>query len=153
MLPWWGWAIGAALLGIAEMHVPGSYLIWIALGAALTAAATAVWELALTAQIGVFAAASAVSCAVGYFVYRALGPPRGETDALNERNRLLVGAAGVATEDFVSGRGKVRIGDTVWLAEGANLMQGTPIAVRSVRGTRVAVEAAAGSSAASAASR
>jgi predicted membrane protein len=38
MIPWWGWAILAALLGLAEMHAPGCYLIWIALGAALTAA-------------------------------------------------------------------------------------------------------------------
>ena len=148
-MPWWGWTVGAGLLGLAEMHVPGSYLIWIALGAAFTAAATALWDASLHAQIGVFAAASAVSCALGFFVYRRLGPPRGETEQLNERNRMLVGARGIATADFVNGLGKVRIGDTVWLAEGGDLKEGTPIVVRSVRGMRVAVEqSAAGTSAA-----
>ena len=148
MIPWWAWAIGAAAIGIAELHVPGSYLIWIALGAAVTAAVVALSELSLAGQIGVFLAASAASCAVGYFVYRALAGKRGEEDSLNQRNRALIGTAGIVAADFVNGRGKVRIGDTVWLAEGPELAEGTPVVVRAVRGMRVAVEAAAGSTAA-----
>ena len=33
---WWAWIILAGGLGLAELHVPGSYLMWIALGAAVT---------------------------------------------------------------------------------------------------------------------
>ena len=34
--PWWAWIVLAGVLALAEMAVPGSYLMWIALGAAVT---------------------------------------------------------------------------------------------------------------------
>ena len=45
--PWWAWMILAGGLGLAEMGVPGAYLMWIALGATLTGAldASAVFDL------------------------------------------------------------------------------------------------------------
>jgi inner membrane protein len=138
-LPWWVWASGAALLAVAELHVPGAYLIWVALGAALTAIGAAVWSGSLEAQLGIFAIASVLSSLGGYFVYRgrARQPPAAP---LNERARAMVGARGVVCAPFVAGRGKVRLGDGVWLAEGPDLAPGTPIVVRAVRGTAVVVE-------------
>jgi inner membrane protein len=142
-VPWWVWTILSAVIGLAELHVPGSYLIWIAAGAALTAAADAAWGLSIPAQIGTFAAASALSCVGGYFVYRKVAATHQVSDTpLNQRSLLLVGSKGIVSADFVSGRGKVRLGDSVWLAEGPNLSEGTPVVVRSVRGTWVVVEEA-----------
>ena len=71
--PWWGWAILAGVLALAELVFPGSYLIWIALGAGLTAAADAALGLSLEGELISFTLASALSCAGGYFVYRGLG--------------------------------------------------------------------------------
>jgi inner membrane protein len=139
--PWWGWAIAAAALGIAELHAPGAYLIWVACGAALTAAIAGVWEPSLETQIGTFAVASLLSCLGGYFVYRRHARPHEGGPTLNARDALMIGARGVVSEPFVGGRGKVRLGDSVWLAEGPDLAVGTPITVRSVRGTLVIVEA------------
>lgn len=142
-IPWWVWTIAAAVLALAEMHVPGTYLIWVAAGAALTAAASALWDLSVSAQLGVFAAASAVSCVGGYFVYRQGQTPRlDHRTPLNQRHVSLVGAHGTVTEPLVGGTGKVRIGDSVWLADGPDLPQGTRVTVTSVRGTRVSVRAA-----------
>jgi membrane protein implicated in regulation of membrane protease activity len=138
-IPWWAWAVLAAAIGLAELHVPGSYLIWIALGAALTAAADAAWDLSISAQIGVFAGASALSCIAGYFVYRKVGRPRSTDSPLNQRNLLMVGARGIVCTPFVGGRGKVRLDDSVWLAEGPNLAEGTPVTVTAVRGARLLV--------------
>jgi membrane protein implicated in regulation of membrane protease activity len=138
-LSWWAWAILGACVALAELHAPGNYLIWIALGAAATAAASGAFEMSLAAQIGIFAAASALSCLVGYFVYRGLNRPVAGDLALNQRNLHVVGAHGVVCEAIVDGRGKVRLGDSVWLAEGPDLPAGTRIAVTSVRGTLVVV--------------
>jgi inner membrane protein len=139
---WWAWMILAGVLGLLEMHVPGAYLVWIALGAMLTGVADAAFGLSLEGQLAVFAAASALSCAAGYFVYRELHrrQPRHE-QPLNERHRSMLGERGTVCETFVSGRGKVRLGDTVWLAAGADLAEGTPVVVSGVRGTRLVVEA------------
>jgi len=139
-IPWWAWACLAALIGWAELHAPGSYLIWIAIGAGLTAALEAGWRLSLSAQIGAFAVLSAISCGVGYFVYRRFNQPK-EAGPLNQRNLLMIGAQGVVCVDIVNGQGKVRLGDSVWLATGPNLPEGTQVIVKSAQGTRIIVEA------------
>jgi inner membrane protein len=138
-IPWWAWTILAGVVGLAELHLPGSYLIWIALGAALTAAADAIWWLSLSAQIGTFAAASAVSCLIGYFVYRRLNHPIDARVPLNQRDLQMIGAQGVVCAPIAHGRGKVQLGDSVWLAEGPDLPEGSAIVVKSVRGSRVIV--------------
>jgi len=50
-LPWWSWMILAGVLGLAEMNLPGAYLMWMALGAAVTGAADAAFGLSLEAQL------------------------------------------------------------------------------------------------------
>ena len=140
-LPWWAWIVAAGVLALGELHVPGSYLVWIALGAALTGAADAAFGLSLAGQLGVFAAASALSSLAGYFVYRQLHQRRRGDVVLNERGQALVGARGTVCEAFVNGGGKVRLGDGVWLAAGPDLAEGTPVVVSAVHGTRVFVQA------------
>jgi len=141
-LPWWGWIIASGVLGLGELHAPGAYLIWIALGAALTAAADAAFGLSLEGQLAVFVVISALSSVVGYFVYRKLYRPRRGELRLNERNLAMVGTRGVVCDAFVNGHGKVRLGDGVWLATGPDFAEGTPVVVSAVRGTRLFVEAA-----------
>lgn len=137
---WWAWVILAGLLALAELHVPGAYLVWIALGAALTGLIDAAAGLSLEGQLASFAATSALSCLGGYFVYRSLHrrQPRGDMP-LNERHRAMLGERGTVCEAFVNGRGKVRLGDSVWLANGPDLPAGVPVVVSGVRGTRLVV--------------
>jgi len=143
-VPWWGWTVVAAVLALAEMHVPGSYLIWIALGAAVTAAVTAFYVAASTElQVATFAIAAAICCFAGYFVYRRGDHRPVRATALNERGLALVGARGIVAAPIVNGEGKVRLGDTVWIAEGPLLAVGAPVVVSAVRGTRLVVIAAA----------
>ena len=144
VLPWWAWVILAGILGLAELHVPGSYLAWIALGAALTSAVHGLFGVSLEGQLGTFAAASAFSCTAGYFVYRRLGRHRRGEVPLNERSIAMLGARGTVCEAFANGHGKVRLGDTVWLATGPDLTEGAPVVVTAVRGTRLVVDAVGG---------
>jgi membrane protein implicated in regulation of membrane protease activity len=139
---WWVWAIAAALVGLAELHAPGSYLIWIGLGAALTAALEIALGLTLEGQIIAFVIASAASCLLGYFVYRRFGRDAAARDDLNRRNLRLIGAKGIVCEALTHGEGKVRLGDSVWLAEGPNLPDGAAVVVKDVRGARVVVDIA-----------
>jgi len=141
-IPWWAWVILAGVLALAELHAPGSYLVWIALGAAFTGIVAAAFDTSIEGQLGAFAAASALSCVVGYFVYRRLHRRhRGETP-LNERGLAMIGARGTVCEAFFNGRGKVRLGDGVWLADGPDLAEGAPVIVSAVHGTRVVVQSA-----------
>ena len=140
VVPWWAWVILAGLLALAELHVPGSYLVWIALGAALTSAVHAAFGASLEGQLATFAVASALSCVGGYFVYRQLGRRRRGEMPLNDRSMAMIGSRGTVCESFLNGHGKVRLGDSVWLATGPDLSEGTPVVVGGVRGTRLVVE-------------
>ncbi|MGD9614471.1 MAG: NfeD family protein [Alphaproteobacteria bacterium] len=140
-LPWWVWIVLAGVLALAEMALPSSYLMWIAVGAAVTALAAAVTGIGLEGQLAVFAVATALSCVAGYFVYRAIESAHDDGVALNAPRRSMIGARGTVCEAFVNGHGKVRIGDTVWLADGPDLAEGTPVVVAGVRGIRLDVTA------------
>jgi membrane protein implicated in regulation of membrane protease activity len=140
--PWWAWIVAAGVLALGEMHVPGAYLMWIALGAAMAGAADAALGLTLAGQLGVFAAASALSCLGGYFVYRQLHRRRRGDVVLNARSQAMVGARGTVCEAFANGHGKVRLGDGVWLAAGPDLADGAPVVVSAVHGTRLVVQPA-----------
>jgi inner membrane protein len=141
-IPWWAWVILAGILALAELHTPGSYLVWIAFGAALTSVVAAGFDVSVGGQVGSFAAASALSCIVGYFVYRRGHRARQGETLLNEKGLAMVGARGTVCEAFFNGRGKVRLGDGVWLADGPDLAEGVPVTISAVRGTRLVVEAA-----------
>jgi membrane protein implicated in regulation of membrane protease activity len=137
--PWWAWMVLAGGLGLAEMGVPGAYLLWIALGAAVTGGVDAALGLSLPGQLGTFAVASALSCTAGFFVYRLMQPGHRGDAPLNEPHRAMLGARGVVCEAFLSGRGKVRVGHSVWLATGPDLAEGAPVVVSGVQGTRLVV--------------
>jgi hypothetical protein len=140
-LTWWVWIVVAGLLALAELHVPGSYLVWIALGAALTSATHAAFGASLEEQLAIFAVASALSCLAGYFVYRRRQVGRHGEAPLNQRDLAMVGARGSVCEALRNGHGKVHVGDSVWLAAGPDLADGTLVVVSGVNGTRLVVEA------------
>lgn len=136
----WAWAVAAVVIAFLELPVPGSYLIWIACAAALTALAGFVIGWSLSAQLTFFVVACIGTCVAGYFVYRHFDRRGRETEPVNRRDLDLIGAAATAMEAFANGQGRVRLGDTVWLAEcGEYLAAGTPVTVTAVRGTTLIV--------------
>lgn len=139
----WAWAIAAVVVGFLELHTPGSYLIWIACAAAITAAAAFTVNLSYAGQLLTFVIACAFSCGAGFFVYRRAMAHRQAEPPLNHRDLDLIGVTGTAAEAFSSGRGRARIGDSIWLAEAtSDIPAGAPLVVKAVRGTVLVVEAA-----------
>jgi membrane protein implicated in regulation of membrane protease activity len=59
---------------------------------------------------------------------------------LNVRGAQYIGRTVTVEEPIRSGRGKVRVGDTVWQAEGADSAAGSRVRVTSVNGTVLVVE-------------
>ena len=135
----WILAIGSVVVAVAELQCPGYYLIWIAAGGAIAALASFAFDLSSTAQISVFIVSCSLSCIWGYFVYQRMIRSSEGNPPLNQRNLEMVGAKGVVTQALENGKGKVKLGDSVWLAEGPNLKTGTPVIVKEVRGTIVLV--------------
>jgi membrane protein implicated in regulation of membrane protease activity len=135
MADFWWWAIAAAILAGLEIAIPGAFLIWIALGCVVTAAAAYGFGLDLTGQLLTFALAALASCALGVRVYRSFAG-RGETGAPpNDKARDLVGSHGLVTVPFAHGHGKVTVAGSEWMATGPDLEEGAPVTVTGLDGT------------------
>jgi membrane protein implicated in regulation of membrane protease activity len=129
----WIWGAAAAVLVVIETLVPGYFLIFAAAGALAVAAFGFVMPLDTAGQIALFAAVTFLLFGLCFRVYRRLlsGGPK---VLVNSPDRLL-GAPGTVEEPIADGRGKIRLGDTVWLARGPDLPAGTPVTVTGVEGT------------------
>lgn len=136
----WAWAVAAVVVAFLELAVPGNYLIWIACAAAFTALVGFVIDWSLNSQLTFFAVACIASCVAGFFVYRHLALRGTDTEPMNRRDLELVGQSATASEAFVNGRGRVRLNDTIWLAEGnEDFAAGTALTITAVHGTSLVV--------------
>lgn len=144
----WHWLAIAAILFAIEMMLGTFDLLMVALAALISAAWAAFapsgiggWE----AQLLVFFVASILLITLGRTVLSGLRTGGPGDPVLNRRMERLVGARGTVVTAFSSGQGRVKIGDTEWLAEsltGTDLIAGTSIVVEGSRSTMVLVRAA-----------
>lgn len=115
----WHW-VGLAIVLLAFEVMLGTFdLLWIA----VAAFATALFALVAPGDLGgwqgqlVFFAVVAAACVVmGRTVFRGLRRAPSTHPNLNARTAAMVGQHGEAVTNFADGEGRVKVGDTVWLA-------------------------------------
>ena len=140
----WAWWIFGILLLVAEIAVPGNFLVWVGIAGLLTGLLSNlfwetswwVWE----TQWLVFAALSALSLWIGRtWLHRR----RGMTDepTLNQRGASLVGRTADLIDPIHNGRGRVKIGDPIWMVTGPDLPAGSRVRVVASDGSDLKVEA------------
>jgi len=129
----WVWGIIGAGLIVVEMLAPGFFLIFPALGALAVAGLSLVLPLSLEGQIGAFALVTGLLFALCFRLYRRLTATE-QPELVNSPNRL-VGASAQVEDPISGGEGKIRLGDTVWLARGPDLPRGAAVTVTRVDGT------------------
>jgi membrane protein implicated in regulation of membrane protease activity len=134
----WLWGAVGLCLAVLEVAIPGMFLIFPAIGALVAAIVSLAIPLELEAQLGLFAAASLGLWLASARAYRRL--MRGTRLPLVNSPSRLIGSTGTVAEPIQQGRGKIRLGDTLWLACGPDLPAGTPVRVRRVEGTVLEVE-------------
>ncbi|MBQ1499511.1 MAG: NfeD family protein [Sphingomonas sp.] len=141
-VPGLAWLILAALLAIAELLAPGIFLVFIAVGAAVTGIVTLlVPAFDLVFEVFLFAGASAAAVAVGRRWYRA-NPVPSQDPLLNDRVARLIGQVVTVVEPIVSGQGRVKVGDGEWLASGPDAPVGAQVRIIGGRGGSLDVEPA-----------
>ena len=134
------WLIAAVVLGIAELLIPGVFLIFLAIAATVVGAATlALPDLPLVAQLGAFGAWSIVTVLIGRRWYSDY-PVETRDPLLNDRAARMIGETVVVAEAIVAGRGRVRVGDGEWPATGADAAVGVQMRVVRVEAGVVVVE-------------
>jgi membrane protein implicated in regulation of membrane protease activity len=137
--PQWVWLIAAAVLAVAELIVPGVFLIWLAAAAGITGIAAALVPIPLGVQIGLFAILSLLSFMVGRRWYRR-NPVYSEDPLLNDRAARLIGETVVVVNPIENGRGRVSVRDTVWSAIGPDAEAGAKVMVVGSEGNCLRVQ-------------
>lgn len=132
---WWA-LIGLALL-ILELLIPGVFLLWIGLAALGVAALLMAVDLSFAWQTAAFIVFALGAVVIGSRLYRRLRPD--SQGALRAPENSMVGRGGEVVEPLRHGRGKVKVGDSVWLAEGPDLAAGAAVRVVGQRGTALIV--------------
>ncbi|RVQ67022.1 NfeD family protein [Croceicoccus ponticola] len=124
----WLWLIAGIVLMGAEMLVPGYFLVWMATAALLTGLITAIADVPLSVQLLTFIVFSAFSV---FAARRWLDYAGTETSdpLMNDRGARLVGTNVVVTTAFEGGEGRVRLGDSEWLARGPDAPVGARLTV------------------------
>ncbi len=143
-LPWdwdwhWGWMALGVALAIAEIAAPGYFLIWLAAAALMTGVVAAAMPLGFSGEILLFA----VLCALAFSAGRrwfARHPGTSADPMLNDRGGQLVGQSAVVSHAIEGGAGRVRHGDTEWLARGPDSQRGTRMRISGHDGTVLIVE-------------
>jgi inner membrane protein len=136
----WNWMVVGCILLALEIVLPGFFLLWIGLAAIVTGAASLLpwnsgwwgWEI----QALVFVVLAVIFAWLGS---KVMSKSRSDPDAdlLNQRSAQLIGKLATLTEPIKDGRGRVRIGDTLWRVSGPDLPVGTQVRVKAAAATEL----------------
>lgn len=122
--PQYQWLIIAVLFAIAELIVPGVFLIWLAAAAAMTGMIMLVVDVPVPLQFLLFGAFAIASTWFGRRWYLKSETPSADP-LLNDRSARLIGQTVTVVDPVSSNGGRVKVGDGEWPARGPTLKKGT----------------------------
>lgn len=138
---WFWWALALALLALEAM-VPGIFFLWLGLAAGGTGfVRLLIPEMSSLAQWTVFSLLSLVAVAVAWRMRTMSAVKPTDQPLLNQRAQQLVGRVYVLDTAIDNGRGRLKIGDAYWSAEGPDLPAATRVRVLSVHDMTLRVTA------------
>lgn len=138
-LTWWHWWIVAAVLAALETFVPGALAIWFAAAALLLGALLLAVDFRWELQLVLFGLLSVVATMLWWYFGRSKDDESTQP-MLNQRAAQYIGRVFPLAEAIQGGRGKVQVGDSVWLVQGTDAPIGAQVRVVSVKGSVLYVE-------------
>lgn len=135
----WNWMFLAIVLIALETIIPGVHFAWFAAAALAVGVIALLTGLTLPWQLVAFACLAVASMVWARRYARTSATISDEPD-LNVRASQYVGRVVTVEQPISGGRGKVRVGDTVWQAEGADASAGAQVRIKATNGTVFVVE-------------
>jgi len=139
------WAVAALLLLAAEAVIPGAFLLWMGIAAAVVC--LGVWlvpGIPELAQVAAFVVLSFISIQIYRKWMRDKGERQSDHPHLNRRAAQHVGKVVVLERAIHAGTGRAKIGDAFWTVEGPDMPEGATVRVVGVIGMNLQVEAMPG---------
>lgn len=141
MMDYWIWIASGLGLIFLEILTPGFYFLWIGLAAVVVGAINYFLPgLDFIWSGTIFAILSVVFCYFGKVsLYKKVKSDGVAT--LNRRGEQYIGSIVVIEEDIVNGRGKAKVGDTIWSVKSSEeKKKGESVKIIGVDGTLFIVE-------------
>ena len=133
------WLAIGLFLAVAEILIPGVFLIWLAGAALVTGLLSWVLPIGLPIQIVIFAVLAIVAVFMGRRYVR--DNPIHEADPkMNRRGQRMVGETALVVVPIEAGSGKVKVGDSEWLARGEDAGLGDRVRITGSDGSILLVE-------------
>ncbi len=135
----WNWFIIAALFGLAELTIPGYFMIWYSLAALFVGVLALMIDLSWQMQLILYAG---IGMGLLVLSLRFAGSRTGESDRplLNKRGKSHIGHTYELLGDTSNGRGSVKVGDSIWsvqLENDINSHKGAAILITGVKGNKL----------------
>ena len=135
----WVWITLGLLLAGLEMLVPGIYLIWLALAAIATGVLTGLFDLSLPMQVIDFVFLSLIAAFSARRMLRDRPIPTIDP-LINRRGARLVGETALVVQRIEHGSGRVKLGDSEWIARGPDAPIGEHVRIVGSDGAVLLVE-------------
>jgi membrane protein implicated in regulation of membrane protease activity len=137
----WNWIVLGLILMIFEVAAPGIFFLWFGIAALIVGGIAILfgdaswmnWQI----QVILFLVLSIIAVFIGR---RLIGATDVESDEplLNRRGEQLIGQVVTLEEATINGRGRARVGDSLWRVTGPDLAAGTSVRITGIdRGTLV----------------
>jgi len=133
----WAWLIfGVILLGL-ELLLPGFFLIWFGVAAAIVGIAVLALDISWAWQLLMF---GGLAVAVLLFAGRFSSDDGDDAGRFTDRARQLIGQQFLLHHPIENGRGVLLVGDSQWSVRGPDCPRGVTVRVVGARGTFLLVE-------------
>ncbi len=135
----WNWFILAVVLLTLETVIPGVHFLWFGIAAVIIGFLGVTTGIVWPWQVLAFAL---LSVATVFWVRKYARPDVAISDQpdLNVRGQQYIGRSLVVEQAIQNGRGKVRLGDSLWAVEGPDAPAGSRVTVTGSKGTVLVVE-------------
>ncbi len=131
------WFAIGVLFVLAEMFVPGTYLIWFGFSAFVMGILVSIFTFTATETLVWFALISAAFSGLGWYVYAKILNKTKVPEKykyLNDMAGAHIGKVYNLSEDVVDGRSKAKVGDSFWLVEiDEPLKKGAKVKIKDVK--------------------
>ena len=136
---YWVWIAVGLALAVLEILVPGVYLIWLAGAALITGGLSFLFDFGWPLEIISFVSLAliAVYSARRYLSQR---PIISSDPLLNQRGGRMVGEIALVVQPIESGSGRVKVGDSEWIARGPDTAVGERMRISGNDGAILLVE-------------
>ncbi|OOF79990.1 hypothetical protein BKG96_00195 [Rodentibacter caecimuris] len=137
----WHWLVLGFFLLIAEVIIPGVFLLWWGLAALVTALVQFIFPNFALTGLAIFYAVLACILSVIWWHYQYNKDNRDQAQStLNQRDHAMLGKQGTVREIAANGIGRGAFDDTTWRIQGEQLMVNDLVKVVRVEGITLIVE-------------